>query len=130
MHRVEPFKTIPLDVAGVPDGMRGCDRCTFGLINPPPLNIAAATYITRTVQASLGELTFCACEAGQRYRRYLIGTYRSMRDGADSKTPAFRDKVVAEVRAQSQVAQVAQVEIDADLGEVHVPTFNGVAYAA
>ena len=125
-----------LEQAGIPDGMRGCDKCQFGLVNPPPLNIAAPTYITRTVQASIGELTFCTCEAGQRYRRHLRGVYQSLRDGEDSKTPAFREKVVAEVRAQKQaqpdMPTLSQADIDAalaDLGDVHVPTVNGVAYA-
>lgn len=138
MHRIEPFRVIPLEQAGESVAWaRGCDKCKFGLINPPPANVAAPLYIARTTQAALGLLTFCDCRAGKTYRQSLIGTYRSMSDGADSKTPAFRDKVVAEVRAQAAPAPVeqsamSQAEIDAalaDLDEVHVPTVGGVAYA-
>ena len=127
MHRLTPFVSIDILKAGCPDGMRGCGRCQFGLINPPPLNVAASVYITRTVQASLGMLTFCTCAAGVRYRRHLVGSYRSMRDGADSTSPAFTAKVTAEVRAQ--MAPEPEHELSDD--EILMPTLNGevVEYA-
>lgn len=141
MHRIEPFRIIPLEQAGTPDGMRGCGKCKFGLINPPPVNVAASLYSVRTVQAGLQMLTFCTCPAGQAYRRHLRGEYRAVHDGDYAKSPAYYDKVTAAVKSPARVApepepepepEMSQAEIDAalrDLGEVHVPTINGVDYA-
>lgn len=75
---------VDLDVAGKPDWAIGCDKCTYGLINPPPLDVAdTSTYLIRTYQAANGRLDFCDCQAGQSYRQYLRGMYSAVKDGRD-----------------------------------------------
>lgn len=48
-----------------------CDRCTFGLIDPPALNRTLPSFVEeRTQQYESGLLTFCDCRAGQGQRSF------------------------------------------------------------
>lgn len=66
--RLERVAVVPLIK---PAGMGDCPLCSFGLLNPPPLTGSLPLYRERCLQYELHELTFCECQAGQHYRRYL-----------------------------------------------------------
>ena len=51
-----------------PDWAKGCARCRNGIVLAPELTGAASLYLERLVQAIDGDITFCTCQAGQRYR--------------------------------------------------------------
>lgn len=57
-----------------PDWLRACPECQWGIIEAPPVpkNIIPL-YEHRRMQAQAGRILFCLCEAGERYRRYLLG---------------------------------------------------------
>ena len=75
---------VDLALAGKPAWALGCGKCSHGLIDPPPATVAdTSLYLVRTYQAANGRLTFCDCEAGQAYRRYLRLAYAAIRDGRD-----------------------------------------------
>lgn len=50
----------------------GCGQCQFGLIDPPA-EVKGNLIQVRQAQANMGELSFCACKAGQMYRKRLTG---------------------------------------------------------
>lgn len=54
-----------------PDGVGDCPACSFGLVEPPPLTGSLPLYRERCLQYEMRELTFCECQAGQLYRRFL-----------------------------------------------------------
>lgn len=55
-----------------PAWARGCESCTNGIALAPELTGAVALYLERLVQAIDGDITFCTCQAGQRYRVSLL----------------------------------------------------------
>ena len=82
--RVAERTYIDLEAAGRPAWAMGCGKCRCGLIDPPDVAVAdTSLYLIRTYQAANGRLTFCDCEAGQAYRRYLRGAYTAVKDGRD-----------------------------------------------
>ncbi len=90
-------KYVDLAQASKPAWALGCDKCRYGLVNPPPATIAAtSTYLVRTYQAANGRLTFCDCEAGQAYRNYLRGRYAEVREGRDH-VPADMSRALTDV---------------------------------
>ena len=83
--RVAERTYIDLDFAGKPAWAVGCGKCQYGLIDPPAVAVAdTSLYLIRTYQAANGRLTFCDCEAGQAYRRYLRGAYVAVKEGRDN----------------------------------------------
>lgn len=93
-------KYIDLELAGRPEWATGCDKCRYGLVDPPPVTVAdTSTYLVRTWQAANGRLTFCDCAAGQAYRRYLRGCYSAVKEGHDNvpndMSQALTDAVTA-----------------------------------
>ena len=93
---------IDLSLASRPPWASGCDRCRFGLIDPPPADVAAAsTYLIRTYQASNGRLTFCDCQAGQAYKRFLRGRYADLRDGKDAVSSDMAEALTEAVTTPS-----------------------------
>lgn len=93
-------KYIDLDAAGRPAWAVGCGKCRNGLIDPPAATAAdTSLYLVRTYQAANGRLTFCDCQAGQAYRRYLRERYAAVRDGSDNvpadMSQALTDAVTA-----------------------------------
>ena len=79
---------IDLSVASKPGWALGCDKCRYGLVNPPPVTVAdTSTYLVRTYQAANDRLTFCDCQAGQAYRHYLRGRYTDIKAGRDNVPP-------------------------------------------
>jgi hypothetical protein len=61
-----------------PTWAKGCTSCQFGIVAAPDLTHAAPLYMERLVQAIDGDITFCACQAGQRYRVSLLNRNRAI----------------------------------------------------
>jgi len=95
-RRVENrYQEKDIDDAAAPGWARGCDKCKFGLINPPdPSHIPAPWYAARIAQAKVGRLQFCECDAGQGYRHYLLRKYQDIKSGRD-KFPNWEDVEIA-----------------------------------
>ena len=75
---------VDLSLASKPAWANGCGKCRHGLIDPPPATVAdTSVYLVRVYQAANDRLTFCDCQAGQAYRRYLRERYAAIRDGRD-----------------------------------------------
>ena len=48
-----------------------CELCAFGLVNPPAPNDKLPLYEARLAQYAAGDLVFCECDKGAKYRTYL-----------------------------------------------------------
>ena len=59
-----------------PSWAKGCTSCQFGIVAAPDLTHAASLYMERLVQAIDGDIVFCTCQAGQRYRVSLLNRNR------------------------------------------------------
>jgi hypothetical protein len=58
---------------------RGCANCKYGMVGAPELSGACEVYLERLVQAIDGELTFCTCQAGTRYRAFLGNRFQFLK---------------------------------------------------
>lgn len=56
----------------------GCERCAFGLIDPPAVQLAIPLYIVRTFFYEFGVMVVCDCRAGQAYERRLKATWAAI----------------------------------------------------
>lgn len=67
----------------------GCEKCEFGLIDPPepvqkwPGNLNITLVYQRLWEARNHLLTFCDCPSGKNYRAYLLKMYRNVKDGVE-----------------------------------------------
>jgi len=61
-----------------PAWAKGCDACKYGIVASPEVTGAVEFYLERVVQAVDGDLTFCTCKAGQRYRVSLLNRHRKL----------------------------------------------------
>lgn len=84
----------------------GCDACKFGIVFAPETNTTQPLYIQRAVQAGLGDITFCECQAGTAYRRHLRGVWKEL-----SQSPSFRH-LEARIREESQAAPTVHWYMD------------------
>lgn len=50
----------------------GCGKCHHGLAIAPELTGACELHLERLAQAIAGEIVFCECQAGIRYRVFLL----------------------------------------------------------
>lgn len=50
----------------------GCPKCRYGIAAAPELTGSCELYLERLVQAMNGDITFCECKAGIRYRSGLL----------------------------------------------------------
>ena len=62
----------------VPAWANGCEACKCGIISAPELTGAASFYLERLVQAVDGDIVFCTCQAGQRYRTSLSTRFKQL----------------------------------------------------
>lgn len=79
---------------------QGCEKCRFGLIDPPPVQTTVPLYILRSVQAGRRMLTFCTCRAGLMRLQYARREYGLIQSGKE------------------QIPQAMGVEIDRYLNEI------------
>lgn len=70
---------------------RGCANCKYGMVAAPELTGACEVYLERLVQAIDGDLTFCTCQAGTRYRVFLLNRFQFLKEEArkDGRMAAF-----------------------------------------
>lgn len=61
-----------------PTYAKGCAQCTFGIVAAPALTQAVPLYLERLIQAIDGDITFCACQAGQSYRTSLLKRHKTV----------------------------------------------------
>ena len=54
-----------------PTWAMGCYACSYGLLQAPSLARDSPSYYARLGHFQRGELTFCDCQAGQAYYKYL-----------------------------------------------------------
>lgn len=74
----------------VPEWAKGCGNCNCGIVSAPELTGVASLYLERMIQAKDGTLTFCACQAGQRYRVSLLNRYQTLIEEA-RRNPMMAD---------------------------------------
>lgn len=67
------------------DWARGCPKCKFGIVSAPEFTGACERYLERLVQAVDGDITFCDCQAGTRYRVYLANRFLLLMDEVKKK---------------------------------------------
>ena len=72
------YDTVKEIEANGPASARGCGACAFGIALAPELTGATSFYLERLVQAVDGDITFCACQAGQHYRVSLLNRHRQL----------------------------------------------------
>lgn len=73
---------------------RGCDKCKNGIAQAPELTGACELYLERLVQAVDGDITFCDCQAGTRYRVFLLNRFQFLKEEArkDHRMTSFVEK--------------------------------------
>lgn len=57
---------------------QGCKECTFGIVSAQELTGAASLYLERMVQMIDGDIQFCLCKAGTRYRSALMNRRQAL----------------------------------------------------
>lgn len=50
----------------------GCALCNYGIVSAPELTGAVELHMERLVQHIAGDITYCTCQAGTRYKVYLM----------------------------------------------------------
>jgi hypothetical protein len=81
--------------ASAPDWVYGCDKCKYGIVNPPdPNGVPAPLYLARAFQMENQRLTLCTCRAGNMYRQYLRKKYWDVIQENDYISPDARDAIV------------------------------------
>ncbi len=100
----------------------GCDKCEYGLVSPPTIPpVAASVYMVRLVQATNKDLTFCDCQAGVNYRKYLLHHLGKLRHEAK-----------ANVKGEFNMARFAERNTHPDIETIRqamalvAPTVHGV----
>lgn len=99
---------------------RGCKECKCGLVGAPELTGACEVYLERLVQAIDGDLEFCACQAGTRYRAFLANRFLFL------KGEAKRDRRMAQFVAQNSHPDIesARRAMDGSYGMLKMPTIR------
>jgi hypothetical protein len=99
----------------------GCEHCHYGLVDAPPLTGAANLYLERVVQAIDKMLTFCTCQAGQRYRASLLNRRQAMIEEArrDPRLSKFAARLSHPDIENTRYEMHKAMELAAD-----IPTFH------
>lgn len=84
-----------------PAWARGCPKCEFGLISAPELTGACELHMERLCQAINKQLTFCDCQAGTRYRVFLLNRRQKLLEEARQ-----------DPRMQEQARRLSHPDID------------------
>lgn len=64
----------------------GCKKCKYGIVSAPALTGATELYLERLAQFINGDIQFCDCQAGSRYRVYLMNRNQFLVEEARQKT--------------------------------------------
>lgn len=84
------------------DWARGCAKCKHGIVSAPELTRACELYMERLIQALDKQIIFCECDAGTRYRAYLLNRRQVLLEEA-RRSPFM----------QQHAARLTHPEIDA-----------------
>lgn len=76
-----------------PEWAAGCPSCTYGIASAPELTGAVELHMERLVQHIAGDITYCTCQAGTRYKVYLLNR---------------RQKLIEEARKDARMADAAK----------------------
>lgn len=89
MKRIEP-----LPKSNENEWAAGCPQCSYGLVSPPERSGACELYLERLVQAIDGDLHFCDCRAGTRYRANLLNRFEFLKREAkkDARMASFAER--------------------------------------
>lgn len=101
------YRDVKAIVDLVPEWAAGCPNCTHGIVSAPELTGACSLHLERIVQHMAGDITYCTCQAGTRYRVYLLNR---------------RQKLIEEARRDPRMAaQAARLSHpDLDIAAAHV----------
>lgn len=85
----------PIPHSSENDWARGCPKCKFGIAAAPDLTRACDLHMERLVQAMGKEITFCDCQAGTRYRVFLLNRRQILIEEArrDSRMSDYAHKL-------------------------------------
>lgn len=61
-----------------PEWAAGCGKCNLGIVSAPPLTRACDLWLERLCQAIAGDVHFCDCEAGIRFRVSLLNRRQAL----------------------------------------------------
>lgn len=84
-----------------PEWAHGCEHCQGGIILAPQPTRMVELHMERLVQAIADDITFCTCQAGTRYRVYLLNRRQILIEEA-RKDP----------RMAEQAARLSHPELD------------------
>lgn len=71
----------------------GCPQCKYGVVSAPELTGAVELHMERLVQHIAGDITYCTCQAGTRYKVYLLNR---------------RQKLIEEARRDARMGDAAK----------------------
>lgn len=101
-----------------PAWAKGCPSCTHGIVRAPELTGATALYLERLVQAVDGDVVFCTCQAGTRYRVALLNCRQQI---IEQQRRDLRTTVVVRIESLLEIARTAIHAAQAQ----NVPTVHG-----
>jgi hypothetical protein len=96
----------------------GCDKCKFGIAIAPELTRSCPLHLERLAQFIKSEIVFCDCQAGSRYKVYLLN---------------LKQRLIEEARKDPRMivwaAKSSHPEIEWALGKItdrteYVPTIH------
>lgn len=113
---------VALGIPQEQDWARGCDKCKFGIASAPELTGACELYLERLVQAIDGDITFCDCKAGVRFRVFLLNRFQFLKEEArkDSRMASFVEK-----KSHPDI-EIARRAMASSYGMVKVPPIRWV----
>lgn len=119
--------TPPLPHSSENDWARGCPKCKFGIVTAPELTRACELHMERLVQALGKEIEFCDCQAGTRYRVFLLNRRQILIEEArrDSRMSSYATKLThpdIEVARQAIMQNYAMLRVPTVHYDPPVPT--------
>ncbi len=89
-----------------PSWARGCDKCKCGIASAPELTGACELYLERLVQVIDGDIQFCTCTAGTRYRVFLQNRWLFLMDEV-KKTPNLSNFIGRKTHPDIEQSRIA-----------------------
>lgn len=102
------------------DWARGCAKCKFGIASAPPLTGACELNMERLCQAISKQLIFCDCQAGTRYRVFLLNRRQKLIEEA-RRDPRMQEQAR---RLTHPDIEVAQARIEQSYEYAPAPTIH------
>lgn len=106
--------------ANGPEWAAGCAKCKFGIVSAAPLTGVCELHLERLCQAISKQLVFCECQAGTRYRVFLLNRRQKLIEEA-RKDPRMQDQAH---RMTHPDLEVAQWRMEQSVSSAPVPTIH------